>query len=186
MATVMGAAPHVSSVGVGVVETSSRKTVRLSVDSGAPDNVAETALPSLTVSAPTATVETTRAAMERAASASEIEPTLLLAATIFVQVTRSTVWWQRPFSIWLLISIFCVSFPQELTENAKIEADRRLHPPSETQVRSSKIAWEFSFLFRRRMNVVHDVTTDTRKRCASCESWLGSALLLVDLYVIKL
>ena len=151
MATVMG----ISRVGSGVGEksSSSRKTVRLSVDSGTSENLAENeaALPSLT------------AAKERVVSVSEIDPGLLLAATIFVQVRNTELkWWRRPLSI----HIFLRSVPQELTESAKIEADRRLHPPSETQVRGTPFR-EFSPIL---MNVVREKHHPlTRRRCASCE-----------------
>ena len=98
MATVMG----IRSVGSGVGEksSSSRKTVRLSVDSGTSENLAENeaALPSLT------------AAKERVVSVSEIDPGLLLAATIFVQVRRNTeLKWlrRRPLSTGLDRRMYC-------------------------------------------------------------------------------
>ena len=77
MATsVMGAAPRIRIVG----ENSSRKTVRLSVDSGTSENLAENE---------PASPSSAAAAKERVVSVSEIDPAMLLAATIFVQV-RST------------------------------------------------------------------------------------------------
>lgn len=78
MATsVMGAAPRIRIVG----ENSSRKTVRLSVDSGTSENLAE--------NEPASPSSAAAAAKERVVSVSEIDPAMLLAATIFVQV-RST------------------------------------------------------------------------------------------------
>ena len=79
MATVMGAAPR-----AGERNSSSRKkSVRLSVDSGTSENLAE----GDTVLAVMATV---KAPKERVVSVSEIDPGLLLAATLFVQVSRSS------------------------------------------------------------------------------------------------
>lgn len=52
--------------------------------------------------------------------------------------------------------------PQDLTENAKIEADRRLHPPTETQVRYSEVT-----------------TSTTLFPGQEIGEWLKSALLLV-------
>ena len=79
MATVMGAAPR-----VGEKNSSSRKkSVRLSVDSGTSENLAE----SDTVLAVVATV---KAPKERVVSVSEIDPGLLLAATLFVQVSSAS------------------------------------------------------------------------------------------------
>ena len=114
-----GAAPR-----VGEKNSSSRKkSVRLSVDSGTSENLAESDTVMATVKAP----------KERVVSVSEIDPGLLLAATLFVQVSSAS-----PLSRVSFFFILCMPFPQDLTETAKIEADRRLHPPTETLVRFEK------------------------------------------------